>query len=109
MGKIYTPLKAIRARCVDCTGRYYSEITNCDIDDCPLWPYRMGEKPEGSCLKVIRQKCIWCCAGQPREATLCPAENCPLYPYRSGKNPKRKGVGNRKPESPSEGVTPPLS
>lgn len=95
--KMNTPHKSIRARCMDCVAGYHGEIRNCDIDDCPLWPYRMGEKPR-SCLKVIRAKCIWCCEGHIREATLCPAEGCPLHPYRDGKNPNRKGIGNKNPK-----------
>lgn len=37
-----TPLKAIRAKCMDCSCYQMSEVKNCIITDCPLWPYRMG-------------------------------------------------------------------
>lgn len=38
------PLAAIRAKCHDCQNWQLSEIKNCKIETCPLWPYRMGRK-----------------------------------------------------------------
>ena len=38
-----SPLKAIRAKCLDCTCGQASEVKNCQIERCPLWPYRMGK------------------------------------------------------------------
>ena len=35
-------LKAIRAKCLDCTCWQESEVRNCVVDSCPLWPYRNG-------------------------------------------------------------------
>ena len=43
--KKLSPLKAIRAKCLDCSVYQYSEISNCNISDCPLYPYRMGKNP----------------------------------------------------------------
>ena len=43
--KTLRPLKAIRAKCLDCSGGSQAEVRNCDIEDCPLWPYRMGHNP----------------------------------------------------------------
>ena len=43
--KILTPCKAIRAKCLDCSGRNTAEVRNCLITDCPLYPYRMGHNP----------------------------------------------------------------
>lgn len=39
------PMKAIRAKCIDCSGGSVSEVTKCVIPDCPLYPYRMGRNP----------------------------------------------------------------
>lgn len=39
------PLKAIRAYCLECSGGSYKEAEICAIDDCPLYPYRMGKNP----------------------------------------------------------------
>ena len=39
------PIKAIRARCLDCCGGDASEVRKCVSVDCPTWPYRMGVNP----------------------------------------------------------------
>jgi len=41
-----TPLKAIRAKCRECTCNQIVEIRECRITDCPLWEYRMGHRPK---------------------------------------------------------------
>ena len=41
-----TPLKAIRAKCRDCTCNQHVEIRECPITDCPLYEYRMGHRPK---------------------------------------------------------------
>jgi hypothetical protein len=41
-----TPIKAIRAKCLDCSAGSDSEVRSCTISACPLWPYRMGKRPE---------------------------------------------------------------
>lgn len=41
-----TPLKAIRAKCLDCTNGQNVEIRECPITDCPLYEYRMGHRPK---------------------------------------------------------------
>jgi len=41
-----TPLKAIRAKCLDCSCDQDSEVRNCVVPKCPLFPYRMGKRPE---------------------------------------------------------------
>lgn len=43
--KKMTPLKAIRAKCVDCCGGSHYEVKLCPADDCPLWDYRFGKNP----------------------------------------------------------------
>lgn len=40
-----TPMKAIRAKCIDCCCGEKKEIRLCPIEWCPLWPYRMGKRP----------------------------------------------------------------
>ena len=40
-----TPIKAIRAKCLDCCCGIQSEVRNCPTPDCPLYPYRMGHNP----------------------------------------------------------------
>ena len=43
--KKLTPIKAIRAKCIDCSGGSAKEVRECHIRDCELWPYRMGRRP----------------------------------------------------------------
>ena len=40
-----TPMKAIRAKCLDCCAGSQAEVRLCSIPDCPLWPYRKGHRP----------------------------------------------------------------
>jgi hypothetical protein len=39
-----SPLKAIRAHCLDCAGSAH-EVNKCMALRCPSWPYRMGINP----------------------------------------------------------------
>ena len=41
-----TPIKAIRAKCLDCTGNQPKEVRLCTCLNCPSWGYRMGVRPE---------------------------------------------------------------
>jgi hypothetical protein len=41
-----TPLQAVRAKCLDCSGGSRQEVRLCPITRCPLWPYRFGKRPE---------------------------------------------------------------
>jgi len=43
--KVLRPLKAMRAKCVDCCAGQVKEIRVCPITGCALWPYRMGKRP----------------------------------------------------------------
>ena len=38
--KVQTPLKALRAKCIDCSGGSRSEVKHCPVTDCPLYPFR---------------------------------------------------------------------
>ncbi len=40
-----TPVKAIRFKCLDCSGGQPSEVRSCNISECPLFPYRLGKNP----------------------------------------------------------------
>lgn len=45
MEKRLTPVKAIRAKCLDCSNQSAYEVTNCPIYHCPLYEYRFGHNP----------------------------------------------------------------
>ncbi len=40
-----TPSKAIRAKCIDCSGGNAAEVRKCVAVNCALWPMRMGISP----------------------------------------------------------------
>ena len=40
-----TPLKAIRAKCLDCSAGSANEVKLCVIPECPLYVYRFGKNP----------------------------------------------------------------
>jgi hypothetical protein len=44
--KQLTPIKAIRAKCIDCSAGSTHEVRICHITDCPLHPYRFGHNPK---------------------------------------------------------------
>jgi hypothetical protein len=45
LGDFLTPIRAIRAKCIDCSGGSPSEARKCTAVGCALWPYRMGTSP----------------------------------------------------------------
>jgi len=40
-----SPLKAIRAKCFECSYYQVSEIRRCEAIGCPLWPFHAGRHP----------------------------------------------------------------
>jgi len=40
-----TPLKSIRAKCLDCCGYQANEVRLCHCETCPLWKFRFGRNP----------------------------------------------------------------
>lgn len=42
MYPIQSPIKAIRAFCVECSGNNEAEARRCTAVGCQLWPFRMG-------------------------------------------------------------------
>ena len=49
MTKHITPLKAIRAHCLDCCCGNMAEVKRCEMNEaeepCKLWEFRMGHNP----------------------------------------------------------------
>ena len=76
--------KAIRERCLNCSGWYRKDVDDCLIIDCHLYPYRSGKGKQNAKDRAdaIRRYCFWCCAEQRTEVMKCPAKDCPLFPYR---------------------------
>lgn len=42
---ITNPIKAIRAKCIDCCCNNQNEVSLCTAKDCPLWHFRSGHNP----------------------------------------------------------------
>jgi hypothetical protein len=45
---IFTPVKAIRHKCLDCCCGSSQEVEHCPVTDCALYPYRFGKRPAGT-------------------------------------------------------------
>jgi hypothetical protein len=50
------PLKALRLRCVDCSGGLANEVRLCTAVQCPAWPFRMGKNPWRGPVSEARRK-----------------------------------------------------
>lgn len=55
LGHPTSPIKSIRAKCLDCCGGNEAEARKCTAMDCPLWPLRMGRNVyhASACLKPL--------------------------------------------------------
>lgn len=42
---ITNPIKAIRAKCLECSCENVNEVRECPITDCALYPFRFGKNP----------------------------------------------------------------
>lgn len=42
-----TPLKAIKAKCIDCCESF-AEVKRCPVPDCPLYLFRTGHNPNSA-------------------------------------------------------------
>jgi hypothetical protein len=53
-----TALRAIKRRCLDCSGCSKAEVRNCKFTDCDLWSFREGKNPNrvlsGEALEAAR-------------------------------------------------------
>lgn len=45
------PVKAIRLKCLDCSGGSREEVKLCVIPECPLYPFRLGRNPFRTVVK----------------------------------------------------------
>jgi hypothetical protein len=41
-----TPAQAMRMKCLDCSNGSRKEVAECVVDDCPLFPFRHGSRPQ---------------------------------------------------------------
>ncbi len=48
-----TPLRAIRAKCLDCCAGSPQEVRLCPVHDCPLYPFRFGRRPKTTATRSL--------------------------------------------------------
>ena len=54
MDKLFeTPINAMRKKCLDCSCFQPKEVRLCPCVDCPIYPYRMGRRPDKATLDTI--------------------------------------------------------
>lgn len=70
--KKITPLKAIRAKCLDCSGFHPSEVRNCESTECPLFTFRMGRNPN---RRGIGKKFVCSSNKMPAEIAISSTED----------------------------------
>lgn len=51
-----SPIKAIRAKCLDCCCYQPKEVNLCPCEDCALWPFRFGKNPYSNRVLTEEQK-----------------------------------------------------
>jgi len=51
--KVLRPLAAVRAKCMDCCCESWLEVKRCPAEDCALWPYRFGHRPQKADVVVF--------------------------------------------------------
>lgn len=51
-----TPVKAIRAKCLDCCCDQRDEVKLCPVKTCPLWAYRLGKNPNRKCKPLNEEQ-----------------------------------------------------
>lgn len=55
-GKKITPLRAIRAKCIDCMCGSSFEVAQCPSDLCPLYDFRFGKNPNVKLSEEERER-----------------------------------------------------
>lgn len=51
-----SPLRAIREKCLDCSGGSRQELSQCPVKGCPLHPFRFGRNPFITRMMTPEQK-----------------------------------------------------
>ena len=54
-----TPLKAIRAKCLECCGGSAKEVRLCQSPQCPLWGLRSGHRPRVYKIPKTKKTRFW--------------------------------------------------
>ena len=57
-----TPMRAIRSKCLDCSGGSSNEVRECVIPECPLFAYRLGRNPNRKGREMTDEEKARCAA-----------------------------------------------
>ena len=79
--------RAVRERCLNCSGWSNQEVEGCTFTDCSLYPYRSGQGGQNAKDRnqAIKSYCQWCMAGDKWEIKRCTSAHCPLFHFRGSK------------------------
>lgn len=108
-----TPLRAIRLKCLDCSGDSRKEVELCPVSRCSLWPYRFGKIPDfknyiamgyygedipavvaPTAARAIKLKCKDC---NGPEFSSCDVKDfgwCPLLQYLESHKKKKRTISD---------------
>jgi hypothetical protein len=102
-----TPLRALKAHCVECCNGSFAEVRACPATSCALWLFRLGRRPTtaekavadlrvyplerdltgASALRAVRRRCVDCSGNSDAAARSCAFSSCSLHAFRFGTNP----------------------
>ena len=74
---IASPVKAIRAKCLDCCAGSVVEVRECPVAGCPLHPYRMGRNPFRQKRKLSADQIARLRSGLDRARKCPPSQSAP--------------------------------
>ena len=106
--KPMSPLKALRARCIDCCAGSANEVRLCTAVSCPAWPFRLGSSPwrppasearreaqrQAGARLALRQSAPTVHKGETRKEQV-PATNLPPAKLSTGETAVSDGATDR--------------
>ena len=97
----------IRAKCLNCAGYSYKEVTNCEFVNCHLHLFRSGTGRQNAEVrsKAIRKYCLWCMNDKRGDVSRCPSIDCSLFPYRKTKIGRAPNIKSLSKISHIEGIS----
>ena len=89
--------RAVREKCLNCSGWSNQEVEGCIFTDCSLYPFRGGQGKQNAKDRnqAIKSYCLWCMAGEKAEIKRCVSFHCPLFMFRRGTTEKMNPVLRR--------------
>ena len=73
-----SPMRAIRRKCLDCSGGQVTEVKLCETVTCPLWPFRVGRHPYTKTRLLEADSEQRACSGTPEPLDRSPSGIGPL-------------------------------